>query len=151
MTKRLVAITAMLLFVIVPIGASTQATTLDARHRPGRGIVPPGAPAALQTVSGSLTNMTDSALTVTAGGVAYTVNISPTTKIVRRYGAPSDLDEMAPGDLLVVRGSQPVSNTISATHDPGSINPAGVDAHVRNAAVGQRHHRAGHGDCNGGQ
>jgi len=105
----------MLLFVVVPIGGSTQATTLDARHRPGRGVVPPTPRAALQTVSGSLTAMTDSALTVTASGVSYTVNISPTTKIVRRYGAPSDLDEMAPGDLLVVRGSQPVSNTINAT------------------------------------
>jgi hypothetical protein len=67
------------------------------------------------TTSGTLTAINGSTLTVNTANGAISVVVSSTTQIVRLYNAPSGLDEMSPGDALLVRGTSPVTGTINAT------------------------------------
>jgi len=114
MTKRLVILGALLLLVL-PSVATTQAASPAAKGRPRAGRVVPGSHPVLasKAISGTITNVTTSGLTMTAGGVSYTVNVSSTTKIVRRFNGQSDLDELSPGDQVTVSGAVSTT-TISA-------------------------------------
>jgi len=73
------------------------------------------------TVTGTLTVMSGTTVpavfTITSGATTYTVNISATTKIVRKYNGTSDLGEFVIGDSIQVTGklSNDVANTIDAT------------------------------------
>jgi hypothetical protein len=112
MFKRLSVLVA-LLILILPTVSIAQAAPAQKKHRPG---VLPVRHAAAGTTAGTLTSMNGSVLTLTAaGGVTYTVNVSTTTKIVRLYDGPSALDEMSPGDALLVRGTTVTTGTINAT------------------------------------
>jgi len=76
---------------------------------------------ATTTVTGTLTaisgNTLPAILTVTAGATTYTVEVSTTTKIIRKYGGTSDLGEFLVGDTVEVKGvlSNDVANTLTAT------------------------------------
>lgn len=85
-------------------------------------------PAAADTTSTSTTILTGTltimsgttvpaVFTVTAGATTYTVNVSTTTKIVRKFNGTSDLGEFTVGDSIQVTGrlSNDVANTIDAT------------------------------------
>lgn len=73
------------------------------------------------TVIGTLTAMSGvsapATLTLTAGATTYTVEVTLTTKIVRRFDGSSDLNEFLIGDKLQVKGklSDSTANIISAT------------------------------------
>ncbi|MBI4743826.1 MAG: hypothetical protein HY776_03255 [Actinobacteria bacterium] len=43
-------------------------------------------------------------ITVTAGAITYTVNVTAKTKIVRKFYGRSSLEEIGVGDIVVVRG-----------------------------------------------
>jgi hypothetical protein len=104
MVKRLIALVAMLLF-IVPAVSTTQAAS-------------PAAKVPAPTIAGTLTSLSSSGtqLTVTtAQNVAYTVNTSSTTKFVRLYNGVSAFDELSPGDAVLVWGPSAGTNTINAT------------------------------------
>lgn len=79
------------------------------------------APKANTLITGTLTALSGTAapatLTVTAGATTYTVEVSVTTVIVRRFQAVSNLTEMLINDTLEVRGtmSNDTTNTITAT------------------------------------
>jgi hypothetical protein len=111
-TRRLVALATVLLLV-VPAVSSTQAAAPARGHKP----TPVHRAIATLKVAGNLTTISGSVLTVTtAQNVAYTVNVSSTTKIVRLYNGTSALDELSPGDALLVWGpTGAVSTTINAT------------------------------------
>lgn len=72
-------------------------------------------------VTGTLTVMSGTTVpavfTVTSGATTYTVNVSATTKIVRKFNGTSDLGEFTVGDSIQVTGklSNDVANTIDAT------------------------------------
>lgn len=63
----------------------------------------------LTKITGTLTAMSGTSvpatLTVTVGATTYTVEVSTSTHIVRRFNASSDLAEFLIGDILEVRGT----------------------------------------------
>jgi hypothetical protein len=65
--------------------------------------------------TGQLTGMNGSLLTVAVGAQTYTVEVSSSTTIVRLYNGPSALDELSPGDRLVITGTFVTPNTVAAT------------------------------------
>jgi hypothetical protein len=73
------------------------------------------------SVTGTLTIMSGTTVpavfTLTSGATTYTVNVSATTKIVRKFNGTSDLGEFVIGDSIQVTGklSADVANTIDAT------------------------------------
>lgn len=73
------------------------------------------------TVTGLLATMSavtaPATITITAGATTYTVEVSATTKVVRKYNGPSDLGEFLIGDTLQIKGtlSDTTANIISAT------------------------------------
>jgi hypothetical protein len=87
------------------------------------GFVRPAAAATtgVTVVTGTLTVMSGTTVpavfTVTSGATTYTVNVSATTKIVRKFNGTSDLGEFTIGDSIQVTGklSNDVANTIDAT------------------------------------
>lgn len=70
------------------------------------------------TIEGSLIAMSGTTLpavlTVQVGPTSYTVNVTSSTILVRKFGGPSSLDEFALGDLLRVEGTV-TSTTVDAT------------------------------------
>jgi hypothetical protein len=68
---------------------------------------------ALQPGFGTTAPTTLQILTVRRGMV--TVNVSPSTTLVRRYNGPSALNEFSPGDQLKVTGVMLSNNTFNAT------------------------------------
>ncbi len=119
MVKRIIILVAGLLVLVAPSVSSTQAAVLAGKVRPigGNHAVVTGrhGVVASNTITGTLTSMTNSSLTVSANSTSYTINISSTTKIVRHYNGASDMDELSVGDQLVVVGPQTATNTIGAT------------------------------------
>lgn len=73
------------------------------------------------TVTGTLTAMSGTTvpatLTMTSGATTYTISVSATTKIIRRYDGGSNLGEFVIGDTLQVKGvlSNDAANTITAS------------------------------------
>lgn len=67
------------------------------------------------TIFAALTAMTGTeapaTLTVAASGVTYTVDVTKTTKLVRRFGAKSVLTEFVIGDILEIKGKFGTSAT----------------------------------------
>ncbi len=63
-------------------------------------------------------NTLPATLTVKAGATIYTVEVSSSTTIVRRYNGTSDLGEFLIGDSVEVRGtlSNDIANTLTATY-----------------------------------
>jgi len=114
MVRRIVALVALLL-LIAPTAGIVHAAPAASKKRP----IAPGAPAhraGQGTTAGTLAAMNGSVLTLTAnGGASITVNVSSTTKIVRLYNGVSALDELAPGDALLVQGTTENTGTIDAT------------------------------------
>ncbi|MBI4426702.1 MAG: hypothetical protein HY567_03930 [Candidatus Kerfeldbacteria bacterium] len=70
------------------------------------------------TVEGSLVAMSGTSLpavlTVQSGATTYAVNVTVDTKLVRKFGGPSSLEEFAVGDLLSIEGTV-TGTTIDAT------------------------------------
>lgn len=115
MVKRLAALVALLLMVVPTVGVA-QAAPAFKKHRPIVVVKTPTHGVAPGTLAGTLSAMNGSVLTLTAsGGVTYTIDVSTTTKIVRLYDGPSGLDELSPGDALLVRGATVATNTIQAS------------------------------------
>ena len=99
----------------------------------------------------------------TAGGIMVTVDVSPTTTIVRRYNGPSTLGELTVGDRVEARGvfapgqtatfnAQRVTDiTIqdAYTHVVGIVKTP-TSAGVTLAIYGRRDHRARHNPYDGG-
>ncbi len=71
------------------------------------GLVPAFASAA--TVEGTLVAISGTSLpavlTVQSGTTTYTVNVTSSTQLVRKFNAPSSLEEFAIGDLLTIEGT----------------------------------------------
>jgi Domain of unknown function (DUF5666) len=70
------------------------------------------------TISGTLTNISGTTLTVTASGTSlsvYTVDASNVKKVDRRYGASTDLSALQTGDTLSVRGVINGTNVTAST------------------------------------
>ncbi len=115
MRKKLTSLTlvAMLAFVLVPNVLYAAENTLTAD--PISSAVPnsitiTGILAAMSGVSAPAT------LTVTVGATTYTVEVTTSTKIVRKFNGVSDGGEMMVGDILEVKGvlSDATANLITA-------------------------------------
>ncbi len=82
--------------------------------------VSPSLAARVPSVTGSLVGLPaalipPTTLTLQSNGTSYTVDISTTTKLVRRFNGVSALDEFAANDQLTVTGTIETGNTIMAT------------------------------------
>lgn len=82
-------------------------------------ITPQPAQAASSTIQGTLTAMSGTTapavLTVQSGLTTYTVNVSSSTTLVRKFFGTSTLDEFVVADLLVIKGVV-TGTTIEASH-----------------------------------
>lgn len=112
MVKRLMLVLGVLMLAL-PGVSGVQAAAPHAKPRPIKH--PVLRPAPRGTVSGTLVTLTPPLLTLTTATGTVTVTVTSATRIVRLFNGPSSLDELSPGDALVVRGTPDATGTIAAT------------------------------------
>lgn len=94
----------LLLSIVLVILFLTTSTSFAAR----RIKVKAKPPIANRAITGNIASIegltTPTTITVTAGGITYTVNVTTKTRIVRKFMGASSLEEIGVGDIVVVRG-----------------------------------------------